>query len=167
MIDTGRMAREEDLAEPAFSDVHLYQEGAREAHRFVEHFSWCERVNVVYFDRGFDRVAVWLVEISPLKDADPVLWVINGDIPPAYLDTEELPNGAFALKTYVEILKEWVEAVEIGDPVDEMMPVLSNGGFTPLEPAAEIAEMLRSRLSFIEKKLLPMWSDDLADWPFN
>ena len=33
------------------------------------------------------------------------------------------------------------------------------------EPSPEIVEMLRSRMKFIEEKLLPMWAEDLAGWP--
>jgi hypothetical protein len=72
--------------------------------------------------------------------------VIVGDLPPAYITVERVPNPASALDSYLGEMAAWVEAVRAGQPVDELIPVETTGGGELLEPTAEHAEMLDTRL---------------------
>lgn len=51
------------------------------------------------------------------------IWVIVGDLPPAYITTENNANPACALDGYITEMKEWVEAVRMGKPTSERIPV--------------------------------------------
>lgn len=57
------------------------------ARRFIERFKWCRRVGEIYIGQAIGAVvAVLLLRIEPTEqDVDEWLWVIVGDLPPAYL----------------------------------------------------------------------------------
>jgi hypothetical protein len=47
-------------------------------------------------------VAVLLVKITPTReDVDEWLWVVVGDLPPAYLVADDAPGPAAALRAYI------------------------------------------------------------------
>lgn len=81
--------------------------------------------------------------------------VIVGDVPPAYMDIETCKTGADAVEGYIYCMGEWVAAVKASEPIDELIPVLTQGGKASIEPTVEHAEMLGSRMDFIERELLP------------
>jgi hypothetical protein len=137
----------------AFADLE------RRARRFLTGQAWCAAVKRGYFDRGFSKVAVFLYEIDPVRGADPEVWIIVGDLPPAYLDKLSCPDGADALDAYVYCMNEWVEAVLAGHPTDELIPVLTAGGATRVPETREFALELRERLEYIDRELLPLWQN--------
>ena len=93
-------------------------------------------------------VGVFLCEIEPnSRDVDDVLWVIVGDLPSAYLVTDDSPTAEAALRTYIDLMNEWVGAVKKGDSVDKLIPV-------NVAPNAEHARMLESRLRFLRERVL-------------
>jgi hypothetical protein len=74
--------------------------------------------------------------------------VIVGDLPPAYIVTEENPTPAAALEAYIDEMMDWVSAVEQGDSTEELIPVNA--------PATiEYAKQLRNRLEFLRSTILP------------
>ena len=85
------------------------------------------------------------------KDIDTELWVVVGDIPPAYLVTDRAPDAVAALMVYVEEMRLWVNASVKGDSVADLIPV--NVASNP-----ENAEQLRKRLDFIEQKIIPTYT---------
>jgi hypothetical protein len=78
---------------------------------------------------------------------DEWLWVVVGDLPPAYLVADGNPTWQEALAGYIDEMRRWVDAAMAGAPVDDLIPVN-----TP--PTAEYAEMLGSRLRTLEETLL-------------
>jgi hypothetical protein len=42
---------------------------------------------------------------------------------PAYMVTEQTPNPACALKAYIVLMRQWVEAVMKGESVEDLIPV--------------------------------------------
>ena|ERR1700744_4000346 len=97
---------------------------------------------------GGGIAAVFLFEIEPAStDVDGMLWVIVGDLPPAYLVVEESPTALDALKTYLELMQEWVIAVREEKSTEECIPVN--------RPATrENADTLETRLNFLKKEFL-------------
>ena len=94
-------------------------------------------------------MAMFLVELNPAKPGiDPYVWVIVGDLPPAYLSTVYVRSPRAALDGYIAELLAWVEAVEQGKPIDGLMPI--NGA-----PTRENALALKTRISFLDQKVLP------------
>jgi hypothetical protein len=133
--------------------LHRMLEAAR---RYVEAFSWCEGIDASYFGLGVgDVVAVFLFGIRPARpDVDEWLWVIHGDLPPAYLVTDNSPNAACALQGYIELMDEWVKAAATGGSVEDLIPV-------NVPPTPEWAATLARRLRFLEEHVLVRYPIDL------
>jgi hypothetical protein len=74
--------------------------------------------------------------------------VIVGDVPPAYLVTDECKNPAEALDSYIEEMSKWIELAREGKSSSEVIPV--NVPATP-----ENAEKLHVRLEMIGQFLRP------------
>ncbi len=94
----------------------------------------------------------WLA--AEAETIDKWLWVIVGDLPPLYLTSEDHPNAACALDSYIGLMEDWVQAAEKGDSVAELVPV--NVPATP-----ENAVMLKSRLTMLDESVLIQHEDDL------
>jgi len=122
---------------------------ARCAREFLSSFSWCRAVKRMHAGLAIGGVVgVFLCELEPNgPDVDNLLWVIVGDLPSAYLVTDDAPTSEEALQAYIELMDEWVEAVKQGKSVDDLIPV--NAPAT-----AAIATMLESRLRFLQERVL-------------
>lgn len=91
---------------------------------------------------------MFLINIEPSEPGvDDWLWVVVGDIPPAYLVTDNAPDPISALGAYNEVMQDWVDAVNQGQPVENLIPVNA-------PPTKEYATMLQSRLTFLKEQLL-------------
>ena len=127
---------------------------------YLSKFGWCRRILEHYV--GFiypGIVAVFLFKIEPSRaSVDDWVWVVVGDLPPAYITCEASPNPATALDSYIGAMEEWVAAAEVGAPTDGLIPV--NVPATP-----ENAAMLKSRLQFLDKEILSGYSEDLKEQP--
>lgn len=104
-------------------------------------------------------VSVFLVTIVPRADADTVLWSVVGDLPSAYLVTDDTNGPAEALDVYFELMEDWAACVRDGRGLDEVFPV---------EAAASIenAALLEERMRFLRSELVPLaqahWADALG-----
>jgi len=94
-------------------------------------------------------VGVILVRIDPLENADPWLWIIVGDVPPAHIHFEVgyTENVASAVDGYIGAMSDWVTAVDAGESTDRLIPVNADA-------SQEYATMLRSRLDFLDRHIL-------------
>jgi hypothetical protein len=122
---------------------------ARKATNFLTAFRWCSRVKESFlaFDVGY-VLGVFLFHIEPrLIGVDDTYWVIVGDVPPAYLVCDDAPDWVGALRAYVYEMQRWVEAVRLDGSLDGIIPV-------NVSPTIEHAEMLSSRLGFIQDHLI-------------
>lgn len=129
----------------------------REALAFIRGFSWCDAVLELY--EGIadpDILGVFLARIRPARPGvDEWLWIVVGDLPPAYLVIDRAPNPACALDGYIGLMREWVKAVERGAPVDDLIPV-------NVPPTREYAKMLDGRLRVLAEFLRENFQDDLG-----
>jgi hypothetical protein len=135
------------------TDTKLLREMAADAHDFISSQQWCERIDHQYLAYGIGGVvAVFLVVITPRsEDIDKCLWVIVGDLPPAYIVTDDNPTARDALDAYCCEMESWVEAVDGGANVEDLIPVDA--------PATrESARQLEGRLGFLRQKVLPLVS---------
>lgn len=128
----------------------------REARDFLVHFKWCADVLEEYV--GFiypGIVGVFLFRIRPAREGvDGWVWVIVGDLPPAYITCEESPNPATALDSYIGAMLDWVNAVDRGESIDELIPV-------NVAATKKNAEHLRVRLKFLDDEILSGYLEDL------
>lgn len=125
------------------------RELAREAQAFVESFSWCERVTACRLAFAIAGVVgIFRVDfVAAGAGADPTVWVVVGDLPPAYLGFEEGDSWQDALAGYVDEMQGWVDAVRTGGSFDEVIPV-------DAPRTAANADALASRLGFLRTRLL-------------
>jgi hypothetical protein len=79
----------------------------KDAENYLYSFSWCIKIVKSYMGFGYPGiVAVSLFNIIPSsKDVDDWIWVINGDLPSAYITTEGNPNPAYALAGYINEMR--------------------------------------------------------------
>jgi len=80
---------------------------------------------------------------------DHELWVVVGDVPPAYFVTDGAFEPADALQVYCELMEDWADVVLADGDLRGVFPVRA-------APNHEHARMLKSRVDFIREKLIPM-----------
>jgi hypothetical protein len=94
-------------------------------------------------------IYIFLFEItSEREDVDSWVWVIVGDIPPAYITCEDARNPYEALDAYMGAMEEWVRVAQTGESVLDLIPVN-----VPATPAN--AAMIGQRLKLIDERILP------------
>jgi hypothetical protein len=79
---------------------------------------------------------------------------VVGDLPSAYLVTDNAPNPACALDAYICEMGRWVTAVKEGKSVVGLIPV-------NVAPSVEYAKRLEWRLNFLDREILSEYKDDL------
>jgi hypothetical protein len=131
-------------------DTKLLKDMAINARDYISSFQWCPPIDRILLAYGVGGVvAVFLVEFShPIQFSDKALWVIDGDIPSAYLVTEEINNPSEALKAYCSLMEDWINSVISGKSVKDLFPVRA-------EATYENAKYLKNRINFIKHDIIP------------
>ena len=129
---------------------------ATQAQQYLETFRWCRRVvdaELAWAAAGV--LAVFRIRIDPTReDIHDVVWVVTGDLPPAYLPYASKDTWQDAVRGYVDAMQRWVEAAKTGKKVSELIPV-------NLPPTPENAARLESRLVFIRAHILEVPAESL------
>ncbi len=138
------------------NEAELLKQTFREAEQYLLSFDWCRGVVDSYLGIGVGGViGVFLFRIVPSKeDVDEWLWVVAGDVPPAYITIDCAPNPACALDAYIGEMEKWVNAASAGKSVANLIPV-------NISATAENARRLQTRLDFLDKQILSKYSHDL------
>lgn len=150
VVPAGRLRGDSKL------DTRFLKAMLSEAKRYLSGFPWCAGIRSSWFGLGVGKVvAVFAFEIEPARPGvDDLLWVVVGDLPPAYLVVDDAPNPARALAAYVSEMRRWVAAVRKGASTKKLIPVNA--------PATtEFAEALSGRLDFLETHILSDHPEDL------
>ncbi|MGB8365698.1 MAG: hypothetical protein WCE20_14400 [Rhizomicrobium sp.] len=150
----------ENIVGDGEEDTKLLKEMVVAARNYISSFEWSQPITAMYFAYGIGGIlALFLVEFAgKIAGTDSRLWVIVGDLPPAYMIVEPDSCAQNILESYCSYMDEWVEAVK------------GNGDFSGVYPVAaprtlENAEMLRSRLEFIRREIIPDAPTDLVGEP--
>ena len=148
-INFSQLSPIDKLSGETEKDTRLLREMADEARRYLLSFHWCKGIQKGWFGWGVGGIAaVFLFEIEPANaDVDKLLWVVAGDLPPAYLVVDESATALDALKIYLELMQEWISAVRAGKSTEECIPV--NRAAT-----RESADALETRLNFLKHEFL-------------
>lgn len=164
-VDSSKLTALTEFVGEDEEETAQVREMAERAVRFLRSFDWCVDVAEVRVgDVTADSVvAVFLCRVVANRDDVPEwLWVVVGDVPPAYLVVDDAPNPASALDAYVGEMQEWVAAAKRGEPVDNLIPVLDAHGTRELPPTPQTAEGLERRLGLIDAEILSGYRDDLS-----
>ncbi|WP_067664797.1 hypothetical protein [Ferrimonas marina] len=142
----------EEILNTDFKHEEFLLESYDEAKKYINDFDWHKGIKDTFVGMCFDGIlCVFLFDceltIEKELEGDNFVWVIVGDLPPAYITSENAPNPACALDGYVGAMLEWVKAAASGDTVDDLIPVN-----VPANP--ENSELLKRRLDFIDKEIL-------------
>lgn len=126
----------------------------KEAQAYVESFTWARPIREVLLAFGMSGIlSLFLVRFEePIRwegEEDVELWVIVGDLPPAYFTTDDSPNPAEALETYCVFMEDWADRILNGVDLEGAYPVAA-------APTEEHARMLKSRLEFIRQEIIPI-----------
>lgn len=138
-------------------EARLLRKTADDAREYLRQLPWCKEIISSYFGIGVGGVfVVCLFKITPARpNIEEWIWVIEGDLPSAYLGYSIAQNPAAALDTYIGGAMDWVVAVRKRESVDDLMPV-------NVPPTPEWADQLESRMKFLfEEILLKYYRDDL------
>lgn len=149
-IDTSTMKPIRNISNEDLAEI------AGRAHSFLSGFSWSLEITEGYLAWGVAGVlGVFLFKQVPSHPhVDDTLWVIAGDLPPAYLVCDDAKDWQAALGCYVDEMEKWVAAVKAGESLDEIIPVNA-------APTVENADSLDSRLTFIRREILEAEPDSL------
>lgn len=139
-------------------DTALLRGMAEEASHYISSFSWCMNVLDQYFAGGVGGIfAIFFFRIQPARaDIDPWIWVMVGDVPPAYLPVTDCKSSAEAFRLYVAGMRRWCEVARRGtDGMHEPDIPPVNVPATP-----EWAEQLSKRLRVLEFAVKPFFETD-------
>ena len=122
-----------------------------EAHNYLLSFNWCNQILNGWLVKEWGYiVCIFYFEIEPHENsgADNFVWVIVGDIPPAYIDIQSAKNACEVLGIYVQLMEEWIFKVKCGESVSDCFPI-------NIEPTIQHADMLYNRVKIIKEDLIP------------
>ena len=124
---------------------------ADQALNYIRSFKWAPPVKRLYlaFAVG-DVMALFLAEFEHAIKGGPdeALWIVVGDMPPAYFIVDESPNADKALDAYCGLMEEWAESVLAGGDLSQCYPIAA-------APTTEHAKMLLSRMKQVRAKFIP------------
>jgi hypothetical protein len=86
--------------------------------QYISSFPWCEAILDSYFGGGVGGIfGVFFFHIRPARaDIDPWIWIVVGDIPPAYLPLSGCESPRKVFRTYIHGMGRWVEFARKGQP---------------------------------------------------
>jgi hypothetical protein len=128
----------------------------QEASCFLSEQRWCERVGpggLAFAIPGVLAVFRFAV-FGRRPDLPPDVWVVVGDLPPAYIAQPPDSSWQDVVAGYVYEMRRWVTAVQAGSSVSDLIPV-------GIAPTLEYADSLAHRLDFIQTELLDVPADSI------
>jgi hypothetical protein len=110
IVPVEKMAGEDD------EETLLLRQMLEEARRYALSFSWCDAIIDSYFGGGIGKIiAIFLFKISTTRaDVDHWMWIIVGDLPPAYLPLEDCKSPKSVFEMYVHGMGRWAKLARQG-----------------------------------------------------
>jgi len=140
-------------------DTALLRRMFEDAKQYISSFSWCESVLDSYFGGGVGGIfAVFFFHIRPGRaEVDPWIWIVVGDIPPAYLPLSDCESPSQVFETYVQGMSRWVEFARTGKPEAPVPPDIPP---VNVPPTPEWAEKLSQRLHGLTLAIKPLFEEE-------
>lgn len=142
------LTRADTLRGANTTDTEILQSDLAEARKYLRSFSWCKDILATYI--GLAEPGILMVAIHNIRPGQPGvddwLWTVTGDLPPAYLVTDDARTPEQALEAYIGEMRAWVDAIQFGQPTEDLIPV-------NVPATSENAALLKSRLEILERFL--------------
>ena len=128
---------------------------AQDARAFVRSHHWAPPISDLLLAFGIGGIiGLFLVRfesgiVSGEGQGDTEIWVVVGDLPSIYFETEDIGARVEALQTYCNIAEDWADRVVAGDDLSDSYPI-------PVAPTDEHAKMLKSRIDMIRRDFIPL-----------
>lgn len=144
----------EQMVGEDIEETKLFQLAFVAAKDYLLAFNWCKRIRSAYFGDGIGGIVqVFFFGIQPAHvGVDEWLWVVIGDIPPAYLVTDNCKTPSEALEAYIQQMAKWVDLAKEGLVSRQVIPVSVKA--TPGEAAD-----LEGKLNLLRQLALPRFQD--------
>lgn len=131
------------LLEAMWKDVHAY----------VASRSWASFVSEILLAYAIAPIlGLFLVRFhsSPWSEIpdERERWVVVGDLPYMNFETDGFATPESALEFYCVLAEDWADLVLAGEDISEAYPIAA-------APTAEHANLLKSRVAFYRKRLIP------------
>jgi hypothetical protein len=135
-------------------DTRLLRVMAEAARDYLRRFPWCGDIREGYYGHGCGGiVAVFFFRIQPTHASiDEWLWVVIGDVPPAYLVIDNAKTPSEALEGYIQQMSKWVALAKQGRSSKDVIPVY-------VSPTPENAADLEKRLKMLHELMLPLFRE--------
>ena len=135
-------------------DSRLLGVMAEGAQNYIRCFQWCKSIREAYFGDGYGGiVAVFLFHIEAAgAEVDEWLWVVFGDVPPAYLVTDIAKSPSQALEAYAAEVSKWTALARVGKSSKEVIPV-----YVP--PTPENAADVEQRIKLLREIVIPAFRE--------
>jgi hypothetical protein len=135
-------------------DTKLLRVMASGAENYVRCLPWCKSIREMYFGDGYGGiVAVFLFRIEPSREGvDEWIWVVFGDVPPAYLVTDTCKSPSQALEGYIDEISKWVQLAKQGRSSGSVIPV-----YVPATP--ENAADVENRIKMLREVIVPAFRE--------
>ncbi len=139
-------------------DTILLRKMSEDAKSYISSFSWCETILTSYFGGGVGGIfAVFFFHIRPSRPkVDPWIWVVVGDVPPAYLPISDCGSAAEVFRSYIDGMRAWVDLARrgrSGTPAQGVPPV-------DLPTTPECAETVNQKIRGLILAVKPFFFDD-------
>lgn len=150
-MDTGRLTPIRSIQGEDEEETSLLKAMLAEARGYIRSYRWCPQISEEYLGFGIGKVlGLFLFRFAePIGEADEYLWVVVGDLPPAFFVIDDAPTARSAAEVYCRMMQDWINAVLSKAPFDDVVPIKADA-------TDEMAQMLDTRLRFIREKIIPM-----------
>jgi hypothetical protein len=120
-----------------------------EACMWLSGYTWCTEIRERLFGVGVGGViAVFLIEVV-VKSVDlEWLWVVVGDLPPAYFARSHAGSPCEALLFYCNLVEQWADAVGREPSGRDLFRFR-------VDATAEVAAMLTSKVETLRRIVIP------------
>jgi len=152
-IDLGKLVPADRIRGEDDEETRELREMLQRSRAYLLSHDWCEEASEAYLGFGVSGVvAVFLFRTKLKTGTEELLWVVEGDLPSAYLVSDRATTAAAALETYADLMQDWVDAVRKGTGLRDVFPVDA--------PAdEEHASLLETRIKLLRRDIVPAAAD--------
>lgn len=149
-VSTGDLVPISELASAGIEHADEVIELAERAQAYLGSMSWCDRIVNGWLGEAWGYIlgAFYFEMVPSQPDVLSFIWIVVGDVPPAYISDEYASTSLEVIEGYVAEMQEWVDRVLSGRPIDDsVIPV-------NVPPEKVWAERLGARLNLIRSEVL-------------